>query len=507
MTLPHRRAELALSALTIAAIVGLVLLLPHPVWSGQPVGPPLPDAPPTPPMGPIGYLIAAVFAAGLCLPFRPYRRAVQILRDGLDVPIGWLIALTALLATVALLIYPAYGSDVFDYVGFERMWTVYADNPLLALPSLHPGDWAAPFVWYADRTPGYGPLWAILTWPLARLAGESALGVVVAYKALALASYVACCCLVWRAAPRGQQAASLIAFAWNPLILFEVLCKVHNDILPALACLAAVALASSARRGRHATLALVAVAAGGLVKVSTLLCVPLLALLSLRRDGLRRLVLAGALALALAVLAYLPFWSGPATLASVTNQTGRLIWSPTALLVIATSHGARLASIGVGADQLSGVVRAVLALLWLALVAGISRRCAAPCATAAQVATGTAWCLVAGVLLLTGAVYAHYLVPVVALTALSESRRLERAVLWLSIGSLSAYAVEILSSVYGGAWLGSEGASLLGSLVLLTPFGLALVRVNRVPDTPETSTETRGRRRLGLPVLLSRPTD
>jgi hypothetical protein len=63
-----------------------------------------------------------------------------------------LLGITALLALTAVLIYPAYGSDIFDYVGFERMWVVHGDNPLLALPNSHPQDWSTPLVLYPDRT-------------------------------------------------------------------------------------------------------------------------------------------------------------------------------------------------------------------------------------------------------------------------------------------------------------------------------------------------------------------
>lgn len=471
----HPHAELALGATTIAAIIGLVFLLPHPLWSGQPAGPPPPGTPPPPPIGPLGVAIAAIFAVGLCVPFRAYRRAIALVREHGHISTPWLFGLTALLACVALFIYPAYGSDIFDYLGFERMWTVYGDNPLFAQPAAHPQDWATQFVWYADRTPGYGPLWAILTWPLARLAGDSAFGAVLAYKALAALSYAACCAIVWRVAGRERRAASLIAFAWNPLILFEVLAKVHNDILPALACLIAVALSTSASDRRGHVLALAAAAAGGLVKVSTLLCLPLIVLVVRRRSGRWPFLVGVLIATALVILTYAPFWNGPATLASVTNQTSRLIWSPAALSMHAVSIAAATTSqVGLTPEVLAPVVRLVLGLAWLGIAAAITYR-VRDTQRVADVASASAWCLLAGVLLLTGAVYAHYLVPVIALSALSNSQRLERAVLWLSIGSLAAYAVEILSSVFGTEWLGSDAASILGSLVLLTPFVVRLV--------------------------------
>ena len=65
--------------------------------------------------------------------------------------------------------------------------------------------------------------------------------------------------------------------------------------------------------------------------------------------------------------------------------------------------------------------------------------------------------------------------PVVALTAVSNSTRLERFVLALSIGSLCAYAVELLAPALPAGWLGSRGYQALGSLVTLAPAALALL--------------------------------
>ena len=77
-----------------------------------------------------------------------------------------------------------------------------------------------------------------MTWPVARLAGVSIAAQVAAYKLLALASYGACCWLIWtwpgRQAVRGQ---ALLLFAWSPLVLFETLAKAHNDVLLALSVL------------------------------------------------------------------------------------------------------------------------------------------------------------------------------------------------------------------------------------------------------------------------------
>src|SRR5258708_21086901 len=108
--------QLPLGALPIALLFGVVLVAPLPLWAGQPVGPPQPGAEPASAVGWPGLVIALVLVMGLCLPFRPYRHALdaasRLGRKGTRV----LLSLTAALALVALLIYPRFGSDIFDYV-------------------------------------------------------------------------------------------------------------------------------------------------------------------------------------------------------------------------------------------------------------------------------------------------------------------------------------------------------------------------------------------------------
>jgi hypothetical protein len=476
-------ARLALAALTMGLLFGAILVAPMPLWSGRPVGPPAPGAPPTEPVGWPGLVLTAIFVAGLCVPYRAYSGAcVAVARSGSK---RVLLGLTAGLALVALLIYPAYGSDIFDYVGFERMWVVYADNPLTALPLNHPDDWATRFVWYPDRTPAYGPLWAVLTWPIVRLAGDSPALDVLGYKALALLGYASCCLVIWRSVAPSRRARALVTFAWSPLVLFEVLGKVHNDVLPALAMVVGLGLLAGRTRASRAG-SLAALVAGGLVKVTALAAAPVAAVYLLGRDGWRGVLAAGALALALAVVVYAPFWAGAATFAPLLGQTSRLVWSPASLLIVLLN---RLPS-----GPYDGLVRLGLVLVW-AVAVGLVLWRTWPAARrtpqnpaqhtaqdAALAAEAPAWLLLATLLLLTSAVFAHYLVPAVALAALADNRHLDRVVMWLSIGGLAAYGVDLLGLAFGSDWLGSDAYRVLGTLILLGPATLALLARRTAPD-------------------------
>src|SRR5207245_6755246 len=83
--------------------------------------------------------------------------------------------------------------------------------------------------------------------------------------------------------------------------------------------------------------------------------------------------------------------------------------------------------------------------------------------------------LLATMLLMTTAFFAHYLVPVIALTAVSRQARVQRAVLALSIGAMATYAVELLNAAFGPGFIGSPSFQIVGSLVLLVPAMIALL--------------------------------
>lgn len=92
------------------------------------------------------------------------------------------------------------------------------------------------------------------------------------YKILSIAAYAGCCWLIWSSLPPSRRAHALVAFAWSPLVLFDVLGKVHNDVLPALSLLALFWQLSR----RAPLLGLPAVAAGGLIKITALAAAPAL---------------------------------------------------------------------------------------------------------------------------------------------------------------------------------------------------------------------------------------
>jgi hypothetical protein len=320
---------------------------------------------------------------------------------------------------------------------------------------------------FRNAPPPYGPLWVLTTWPLVVLAGDNPLGAVVAYKALALTCYVACCALIWCSAEPRQRVRSFVLFAWNPLVVLDVLGKVHNDVLPALAVLLAVVLVTRRRGAAGLTLGV----AGALVKASALAVAPVLVVEQMYQRRWWSLGLGLVLASGLAALAYLPFWAGAEVPRAFMHQTGRLIWSPGSLLSVATD--------GLPGAPWDTAVRGVLLLTCLASWGLVLRR--ARLDTLPDTAATSACVLLLGLLLATTTFYAHYLLPVVALTALSGNRRLESLVMALSIGGMLAYGCDQLGAAFGATWAGSTTYRVTGSLVTLAPAALVCVRWLHMP--------------------------
>ncbi|MDQ3810057.1 MAG: hypothetical protein M3336_07195, partial [Chloroflexota bacterium] len=315
--------ELALAAATIAVILVAAFILPRPLWSTTAAGPGATGAA-AHDLGWPGLLLAVGFGLACALPYRPYARALALLACA-SPPAWLLLGLTVALAVTALLVFPAFGSDLFEYVAYARLWAVYGEHPLLGVPALHREDWVYPLVWFPEAPAPYGPLWASIAAVMALWAGASVTANVLAHKSLCLGAYAGCCWLIWSLCPPLRRARALAAFAWSPLVLLEGLAKVHNDLLVALAMLAALRLSGAG--------GLIAAALGALVKLNALAVLPAIAAGMARQASWRPLALGLVGSITLFVIGYGPLWQGPETALPVLAQSNRIVWSPGSLLL------------------------------------------------------------------------------------------------------------------------------------------------------------------------------
>jgi hypothetical protein len=240
----------------------------------------------------------------LVLMFASYAVAVRH-ADGLS-PRAVLATIAALHA-LFLLAPPMLSTDIFSYEFYGRMIRFYGANPYLRGPHALALDPLYPFIgskWVT--TPSvYGPLFTILSYPLAVL--DIAAGAL-AYKAIAALSSIGVVALVWNGARlRGMdptRAAMLVGL--NPLVVVYALGGGHNDLLM-LALLTAGVYFMLQHKHRAAGASIV-VAAG--IKLTAGLVLPFAAASS-RAARKPILIAAGIVSAIVAALGFALFQSGP----------------------------------------------------------------------------------------------------------------------------------------------------------------------------------------------------
>ncbi|HEX7609252.1 MAG TPA: glycosyltransferase 87 family protein [Solirubrobacteraceae bacterium] len=197
-------------------------------------------------------------------------------------------------------------TDVFSYIAYARMGVEHGLNPYLHGPAAISHD---PIYFYVGHdwrhvATAYGPLYTLLSYPLAPL---GVVGALWGMKLMALLSSAGTLVLVWRCARVREldPVFAILAVGANPIYVIYGLGGAHNDLLMLLLMMAAVSFTllgeiTPRREGAAAGV----IVAGALVKATVAALLPFL-ILSRRRVA----PIVGAL-LALAggaLLAYIAF--------------------------------------------------------------------------------------------------------------------------------------------------------------------------------------------------------
>lgn len=159
------------------------------------------------------------------------------------------LVFTTLLCLPALGFVGLFSDDVYLYNLYGRTIAEYGANPLVHRPDAFPWDPHLPWVYWKHLPSSYGPLWLMLSGVASAAASDSITAVVLVYRAGGLAIHLATAAAVWyvlrQTAPREAMAGTLF-YAWNPLIILEVVGNAHNDVLVAL--LAVLLVAATIQR-------------------------------------------------------------------------------------------------------------------------------------------------------------------------------------------------------------------------------------------------------------------
>ncbi|MFN8521844.1 MAG: hypothetical protein U0821_01925 [Chloroflexota bacterium] len=230
----------------------------------------------------------------------------------------WQVAFGIVMAAI----YPVAALDVYDYLMYGRISLFYRGNPFTQPPAAF-ADILAGFSPWPLEPSVYGPVWQLISIAPTALGGADLLTGLWAFKILGLLGYVACSCilaLILSGTATSARNRSVMMFAWNPLLQFELVGNAHNDSWMVLFILLAVL----AVLRQMYPLALPFLALAMLTKIPAAALGPVVVAAmvhhrAVRWVRLRWLLLGGATSLLLAVVLYAPFWEGASTLHFLTR--------------------------------------------------------------------------------------------------------------------------------------------------------------------------------------------
>ncbi|HVL69113.1 MAG TPA: hypothetical protein VM364_17785 [Vicinamibacterales bacterium] len=360
-----------------------------------------------------GTLVIVLYVAVACLALVTWVWAVRLARTLEGVSSGTLLGLTLLLASPVVVFAGLFSDDVYLYNLYGRTIVVHGANPLVAAPAAFPHDPHLAWVHWKELASSYGPLWLMVSAPLSAVAGDSLSGVIVVYRLAALALHLCVAAALWMVLRQSRPsfaAAGTLFYAWNPLVLVEVVGNAHNDVLVAL--FAVLVVAAASRRAWATTAFLTGCAL--MVKPFAVLLVPPVAMrmAAATPPAARMRTFAGAAAVSLATMAALslPLWAGAQLLVNIRSNPAahaytNTLWESLAELV-APLFGATAAAVRYPYLDAVRLALFAAAVIWV-----VSRRWAPRRPAHAAFALWVAFTLCVGWL------WPWYFVPAIALAA------------------------------------------------------------------------------------------
>jgi hypothetical protein len=253
----------------------------------------------------------------------------------------YIIGSLLLLGLICLLFPIVTSPDVFSYISYARMGVLYHLNPLTTIPRTISHDPVYQYLYWTDQPSAYGPTWVIISstlqWITSIFGTANLAPMVLALRLLALASHLCSTLLIWSIAgyllPMQNQRSSTLriqatlAFAWNPLLLFEACVNAHNDTVVFLFVLLALWLLvrTAPQPTLKTILAITALLAlGTCLKANVVLLFPgfLLFLWWTQSNRIRTISIAILLYAGMIVALYAPFWEHGKLLAVLQINPG-----------------------------------------------------------------------------------------------------------------------------------------------------------------------------------------
>jgi hypothetical protein len=234
----------------------------------------------------------------------------------------WAVALVAVLHAIVLIGPILISTDVFSYIAYARMGVLHGLNPYVHGPIAIGSDPVFPYVGpdWTKATTAYGPLYTLISYPLALLGVP---GAIWGAKLQALLASAGTLALTWRCARlRGVDARfALLAVGANPLYVLYCLGGAHNDLIMIALMMLGVTLALGGEgQPRREGLASASLVAAALTKATGIAPLPFLVVSRRRVAPVFMAIAAAALGL---LIAYAAFgWHGANILSPLRRDAG-----------------------------------------------------------------------------------------------------------------------------------------------------------------------------------------
>jgi len=136
--------------------------------------------------------------------------------------------------------------DIFSYIAYARMEVFYHLNPFTHLPTEIRSDPVSTSVFWKRQSSLYGPVWILIVsgiqWLASAWGFNSVPAMVLLLRLFSLVMHLASAALIWSIIGHWQKKElfpfplsqtrrlqATLAFAWNPLLLFEACVNAHSD--------------------------------------------------------------------------------------------------------------------------------------------------------------------------------------------------------------------------------------------------------------------------------------
>lgn len=418
----------------------------------------------------------ALLLGSFLLLFVCYLLALRVLPK--RVAIRYILASTFLLGCTCILFPVVTSPDLFSYIIYARMTTLYHLNPLTTTPQAIPNDIVYNYLYWKDQPSAYGPTWMMLSgllqWGVAHVFGvQNIWAIVLSLRLLGLVTHLWSTWLIWSLSGHLQRLngtnrphlriLATLAFAWNPLLLFEACVNAHNDTVMLLLLLLGlwVLIRSASQRSYIWSALLFALAT--CLKANVALLLPgLLLFLWLQPRRIQVLCSFMFVYVGTVVVLYAPFWDSGAILKVLAVNPGTFRNENTLVDFIGQLYNSLLRifvhvsipDVGSQAERRTHTLSVglfVLAYAWLCVRAAIQRRLSTPSQLIQWMAT--VWFLYC----LLGApwFWPWYAVTFFGLFALIEASAPESMSVWSNghvIFAVRVFAFTLLSSYCFVAW-------------------------------------------------------